>query len=89
MITGDHKDTAIAIGKDLGIINDESQAIEGFELDKYDDEQMKEVVYKYSVYARVQPEHKTKIVNLFKSTLRQIKTRKPIPYIIIKTMPNY
>ena len=67
MITGDHKDTAIAIGKDLGIINEESQAIEGFELDKYDDEQMREVVYKYSVYARVQPEHKTKIVNAWKA----------------------
>ena len=67
MITGDHKDTAVAIGKDLGIIEDESQAIEGFELDKYSDEEMKEVVLKYSVYARVQPEHKTKIVNAWKA----------------------
>ncbi len=67
MITGDHKDTAVAIGKDLGIIEDELQAIEGFELDKYSDEEMKEVVLKYSVYARVQPEHKTKIVNAWKA----------------------
>ncbi len=67
MITGDHKDTAVAIGKDLGIIDDESQAIEGFELDKYSNEEMKEVVLKYSVYARVQPEHKTKIVNAWKA----------------------
>ena len=67
MITGDHKDTAIAIGKDLGIIDDESQAIEGYELDKYSDAEMKEVVLKYSVYARVQPEHKTKIVNAWQA----------------------
>ena len=67
MITGDHKDTAIAIGKDLGIIDDESQAIEGYVLDKYSDEEMKEVVLKYSVYARVQPEHKTKIVNAWQA----------------------
>ena len=67
MITGDHKDTAVAIGKDLGIITDESMAIEGAELDKYSDEEMKEVVTKYSVYARVQPEHKTKIVNAWKA----------------------
>ena len=67
MITGDHKDTAIAIGKDLGIITDETQAIEGSELDKYSEEEMKEVVTKYRVYARVQPEHKTKIVNGWKA----------------------
>ena len=67
MITGDHKDTAVAIGKDLGIIEDEAQAIEGHELDKYSDEEMIDVVTKYSVYARVQPEHKTKIVNAWKA----------------------
>ena len=67
MITGDHKDTAIAIGKDLGIISSDDQAVEGFELDKYSDEEMKEVVLKYSVYARVQPEHKTKIVNAWQA----------------------
>ena len=63
MITGDHKDTAVAIGKDLGIIESEDEAIIGNELDKYSDEEMIELVTKYSVYARVQPEHKTRIVN--------------------------
>ncbi|MBQ0036555.1 MAG: cation-translocating P-type ATPase [Firmicutes bacterium] len=67
MITGDHKDTAIAIGLDLGIITDESQAIVGSELDKFSDQDMIEEVTKYSVYARVQPEHKTKIVNAWKA----------------------
>ncbi len=67
MITGDHKDTAVAIGKDLGIIEDESMAIVGSELDKYSDEEMIDIVPKYSVYARVQPEHKTKIVNAWKN----------------------
>jgi len=67
MITGDHKDTAVAIGKDLGIIENEDEAIEGHELDKYSDEEMKEVVQKYRVYARVQPEHKTRIVNAWKA----------------------
>ena len=67
MITGDHKDTAIAIGKDLGIISNDDEAIEGHELDQYSDEEMKEVVTRYSVYARVQPEHKVRIVNAWKS----------------------
>ena len=67
MITGDHKDTAVAIGKDLGIIEDEAQAIEGSKLDQYSDEEMLDVVTKYSVYARVQPEHKTRIVNAWKA----------------------
>ena len=67
MITGDHKDTAVAIGKDLGIISDASQAILGAELDKFTDEEMIEEVTKYSVYARVQPEHKTRIVKAWKA----------------------
>ena len=67
MITGDHKDTAVAIGKDLGIISDVSQAIEGAELDKFSDEEMIEEVTKYSVYARVQPEHKVRIVKAWKA----------------------
>ena len=67
MITGDHKDTAVAIGKDLGIINDASEAIVGAELDKYSDEELVEEVVKYSVYARVQPEHKTRIVKAWKA----------------------
>ncbi|MBQ7546648.1 MAG: calcium-translocating P-type ATPase, PMCA-type [Clostridia bacterium] len=67
MITGDHKDTAVAIGRDLGIITDEAQAILGAELDKFTDEEMIEEVTKYSVYARVQPEHKTRIVKAWKA----------------------
>jgi len=67
MITGDHKDTAVAIGKDLGIISDESEAIVGAELDKYTDEELVDFVEKISVYARVQPEHKTRIVRAWKA----------------------
>ena len=67
MITGDHKDTAVAIGKDLGIITDESQACVGAELDKYTDEELLEIVPRFSVYARVQPEHKTRIVKTWKA----------------------
>ena len=67
MITGDHKDTAVAIGKDLGIIRDAGEAALGAELDRYTDEELLEVVPRYSVYARVQPEHKTRIVNAWQS----------------------
>lgn len=67
MITGDHKDTAVAIGKDLGIIKEESEAIEGYKLDAYSDEELREIVPQYSVYARVQPEHKTRIVNAWQA----------------------
>ena len=67
MITGAHKDTAVAIGKDLRIITDDSQAIEGAELDKFSDEELLQEVQKYSVYARVQPEHKVRIVKAWKS----------------------
>ena len=66
MITGDHIDTAVAIGKDLGIITDASQAMLGSQLDSLTDEQLKEVVQKTSVFARVQPEHKTRIVRALK-----------------------
>ena len=66
MITGDHKDTAVAIAKTLGIITDASQAITGAEIDKYSDEEFNEIVTKYSVYARVQPEHKVRIVNAWR-----------------------
>ena len=55
MITGDHKDTAVAIAKELGIITDASQAITGAELDQIPDDRINEAVKKYSVYARVQP----------------------------------
>lgn len=67
MITGDHKDTAVAIAKELGVISDASQAITGAELDKISDEELVETVRNYGVYARVQPEHKTRIVNAWKA----------------------
>ncbi len=66
MITGDHKDTAVAIGKELGIITDASQAVTGAELDSLTDQELDEAVVKYSVYARVQPEHKVRIVSAWR-----------------------
>ena len=67
MITGDHKDTAVAIAKELGIITDENQAITGAELSKMSDEDLEADIVSYSVYARVQPEHKVRIVNTWKT----------------------
>ena len=67
MITGDHKDTAVAIAKELGIITDASEAITGAELDAISDEDICEFVKKFGVYARVQPEHKTRIVTAWKA----------------------
>ena len=67
MITGDHKDTAVAIAKELGIITDASEAITGAELDAISDEEIGEFVKKFGVYARVQPEHKVRIVNAWKA----------------------
>ncbi len=67
MITGDHKDTAVAIAMELGIIHDASEAITGAELNDISDEDFKEKVTQYSVYARVQPEHKVRIVNAWRS----------------------
>lgn len=66
MITGDHKDTAVAIAMQLGIISDPGEAITGAELDGISDEEFESAVEKYSVYARVQPEHKTRIVNAWR-----------------------
>ena len=66
MITGDHKDTAVAIAMQLGIIESAEQAITGAELDEISDEDFDSLVEKYSVYARVQPEHKTRIVNAWR-----------------------
>jgi HAD ATPase, P-type, family IC len=66
MITGDHKDTAVAIAMQLGIIQNAEEAITGAELDKISDEDFESAVEKYSVYARVQPEHKTRIVNAWR-----------------------
>ena len=67
MITGDHKDTAVAIAKELGIITDASQAITGAQLNEISDDQFFNDIEKYSVYARVQPEHKVRIVNGWKA----------------------
>ena len=66
MITGDHKDTAVAIATQLGIIDSPEQAITGAELNEISDEEFETAVEKYSVYARVQPEHKTRIVNAWR-----------------------
>ena len=62
MITGDGIDTATAIAKDVGIITSDNEAILGSELDKYNDKELEDIVKKYSVYARVNPIHKEKIV---------------------------
>ncbi len=62
MITGDHLDTAVAIAKTLGVITKAEQAITGAMLDDLSDEQLAKEIHKYSVYARVQPEHKVRIV---------------------------
>lgn len=67
MITGDHIDTAVAIGKDLRIITDASEAMTGSQLEELSDEELVEKVKTCSVFARVQPEHKTRIVKAFKS----------------------
>lgn len=66
MITGDHIDTAVAIAKQLGIISDASEAVLGSALDAMSDEELEQNIVKYSVYARVQPEHKVRIVNTWK-----------------------
>ena len=66
MITGDHIDTAVAIARELGILQDASQAVMGSALDVMSDEQLDAAVEQYSVYARVQPEHKVRIVEAWK-----------------------
>ena len=66
MITGDHKDTAVAIATELGIIHDASEAITGSELDDITDEELADAITRYGVYARVQPEHKVRIVTAWK-----------------------
>lgn len=67
MITGDHKTTAVAIAKELGIVEDESQAITGSELEKMSDEDLINNVRNYRVYARVSPEHKVRIVKAWQA----------------------
>lgn len=66
MITGDHRDTAVAIAKELGILEGDHMAITGAELSKISDEELLETIQNYSVYARVQPEHKVRIVKTWK-----------------------
>lgn len=71
MITGDHKRTAFAIAKDLGIVKSIEQVITGEEIDKLTDKQLIRVCQNYGVYARVTPEHKVRIVKAFKG-LRKV-----------------
>ena len=66
MITGDHIDTAVAIAKELGIITDDTYAITGAQLNDMTDEEFEQKFKNISVYARVQPEHKTRIVNAWR-----------------------
>ena len=67
MITGDHKITAIAIAKALGILENESEALTGAELEQMSDEELTKNIRSYSVYARVSPEHKVRIVKAWKA----------------------
>ena len=67
MITGDHINTAKAIARELGILTDDSQAMMGADIDKYTDEEFEKIVENVFVYARVQPEHKTRIVNAWRN----------------------
>mgnify|MGYP003302625192 CR=1 FL=1 len=67
MITGDHINTAKAIARELGILSDDSQAMMGADIDKYSDEEFEKIVENIFVYARVQPEHKTRIVNAWRN----------------------
>ena len=67
MITGDHKITAIAIAKALGILENEDEAITGAELEEMSDEELIKNIRKYSVYARVSPEHKVRIVKAWQA----------------------
>jgi Ca2+-transporting ATPase len=67
MITGDHKTTALAIAREIGIYREGDTAITGSELEKLSDEELKEAVYRFSVYARVAPEHKVRIVKAWQS----------------------
>lgn len=67
MITGDHKITAIAIAKELGILKSDTEALTGKDLELMSDEMLKKNVRKYSVYARVSPEHKVRIVKAWQA----------------------
>ena len=67
MITGDHKVTARTIAREIGIYHEGDRVIEGLELEKMTDEELKAQVERTSVYARVSPEHKIRIVNAWQS----------------------
>ena len=67
MITGDHKDTAVAIANQLGILGEGQHAITGAQLNEMSDEELEANIEKFSVYARVQPEHKVRIVSAWKA----------------------
>ena len=67
MITGDHKDTAVAIAKSLGILEEGGRAVTGAEIEEMDDETFAANIEKFNVYARVQPEHKVRIVKAWKA----------------------
>lgn len=67
MITGDHRVTAFAIAKNLGIVDNENEVISGSELDEMDDVQLAKVIRNYHVFARVSPEHKVRIVKALQS----------------------
>lgn len=67
MITGDHKDTAYAIAKELGIVKDYSEVVDGVYLDDFTDEQLIDEIVKFKVFTRVSPEHKVRIVKAYKA----------------------
>lgn len=67
MITGDHKNTAFAIGKDLNICNESKEVITGAELDRINDKELEKSIDNYRIFARVSPKHKLRIVKAFKS----------------------
>lgn len=67
MITGDHKATAVAIASELGILKDETESVSGVDLENMSQQQLINSIEKYSVYARVSPEHKVRIVDAWKS----------------------
>ena len=67
MITGDHKITAVAIAKSLGILENDDEALTGSELEEMSDEALTKNIRKYSVYARVSPEHKVRIVKAWQA----------------------
>lgn len=70
MITGDSLDTASAIAKEIGIIDNDNEGILGNALDNYTDEELEQIVKNYSVYARVNPEHKERIVKAWQKMVK-------------------